>query len=62
MSQNNVFDGSYVGSQQTAPLVENKSAMKDFLKSPVSQDDIDKYGSSKPKRIVIRATIQHGQS
>lgn len=62
MSQDSIFDSSYVGAQQTVPIAERKSIMKDFLKSPVSQDDIDKYGSSKPKRIMIRAIIQYGKS
>lgn len=62
MSQNNIFDDAYTGSQQTVKIDEKKSEMKNFLKNPVSQDDIQKYGSSKPQRILIKAIIQHGKS
>jgi hypothetical protein len=57
-----VFDDAYVGKQQTKFIEEKKSSIKPFLKSPVSKDDFLKYGTSRPQRIVIRATIQHGES
>lgn len=62
MIQNKIFDESYVGSQETILTDEKKSKTKEFLKNPVTQDDIHKYGSSKPKRIIIRAVIQHAKS
>lgn len=60
MQLNKIFDNAYVGQQETILDNENKSAMKEFLKNPVTKDDLEKYGASKPKRIVIRALIQHG--
>jgi hypothetical protein len=62
MKQLDVFDNNYIPQQQTEAIGQKKLGMKDFLKNPVSKDDIEKYGSSKPKRVLIRASIQHGKS
>lgn len=59
MQPNNFFDESYVEKQKTVAIVNEHSAMKEFIKNPVSKDDIAKYGSSKPKRKLMRAVIEH---
>lgn len=59
--ENNVFDEAYVGQPTTIPGGDKKSLLKNFLKTPVPAEDITKYGTSKPKRTVIRATIKHGK-
>lgn len=59
---NSIFDSMYVGGQITDKPPSNKpSEMKEFLKSPIAVEDIERYGTSKPYRVVINARIQHGK-
>ena len=58
---NNIFDAMYVGDEVTDKHAPNKaSEMKEFLKSPIAEADIDRYGKSKPYRVVITANIKNG--
>lgn len=51
----------YVGHDVTDKHVPNKvSEMKEFLKSPIAEADIDRYGKSKPYRVVVKANIKNG--
>lgn len=54
-----IFDSSYVDADSTFTQ-KRQSEFKKFLKQPVEEEDIKKYGSSKPKRIVIKAKIKNG--
>ncbi|MFY9137027.1 hypothetical protein [Zwartia sp.] len=57
----NIFDPMYVGHDVTDKHVPNKvSEMKEFLKSPIAEADIDRYGKSKPYRVVVKANIKNG--
>lgn len=61
--QNSIFDANYVGGEHTSTAIQPKlSEMKEFLKAPISGEDIERYGTSKPYREVIRAAIQYGKS
>ncbi|MDI9332173.1 MAG: hypothetical protein QM527_12880 [Alphaproteobacteria bacterium] len=62
-SQNNIFDATYVGkSQVTVGDEQKKSGIKQFLKNPIAVEDVKQYGTSKPSRTVIRASLQNGKS
>lgn len=51
-----------MGAEQTRSKdSEKKSNLKTFLKEPLSQEDLSKYGTSKPYRVVIKGYIQHGE-
>lgn len=61
--QNNIFDVDYVGASSTNKAVQPRNSdTKEFLKAPISEYDIERYGTSKPHRIVIHAVIQNGKS
>lgn len=61
--QNNIFDSKYVDSSRTGTVTQDKkSTMKEFLKAPIAEGDLKRYGTSKPYRSLIRAIIQHGKS
>lgn len=60
MNSQNPFDNEYVGGMQSTAAPTPKSAMKKFLKQPIEQQDLNRYGTSKPKRVVIRAKLIHG--
>lgn len=60
MMQNNPFDSEYVkDASTTAP--ETKSATKQFLKEPVGLQELKRYGTSKPSRVIMRAKLIHGK-
>lgn len=59
MNHSDIFDSKYVGGD---PQPEKKSEVKKFLKKPIDDEEIKKYGTSKPRRIIIRAKISDGQS
>jgi len=54
---NEIFDIKYVESPRTIPVPGEESEEKKFLESPIKQDDIRKYGLSKPYRVIITAKI-----
>jgi hypothetical protein len=53
---NQIFDTNYVGDKSTEGSTSS-SEIKKFLKSPISEEQIKRYGTSKPKRVVIKANI-----
>ena len=55
-----IFDSDYVSVEQTKTDLPKSSEIKDFIKDPVEQDDMVKYGTSKPNRIIIKAKITNG--
>lgn len=60
--QSDYFDTAYVAGQQTVtPREERGSSLKGFLKSPIVPKDIEHYGTSQPRREIIRAVIEHGK-
>jgi len=40
---------------------QQRSQLRDFLRKPVEDDDIKDYGTSKPKRKIIRAKLVHAK-
>lgn len=61
MNNNSPFDEQYVGSQQTAAVAEQKSETKEFLKEPLKKEEFERYGTSKPVRVRVRARLVHGK-
>jgi|GEM_PF-3220198 len=57
---NDIFDSSYVGEKTDTSSDKQGSSIKRFLKEPVGKKDMDKYGTSKPRRVVIKARIKNG--
>ncbi len=55
-----IFDSSYVKSEKNTQASSDKSKTKEFLKETVKLEDMEKYGSSKPRRILIKAKISNG--
>lgn len=61
MTNQNPFGKEYVGELQSTAAPEPKSATKQFLKQPVEQQELRRYGTSKPTRVVIRAKLINGK-
>jgi len=59
-SEVKIFDAEYVNENQTEVQIEIKSGTKEFIKKPLNPDEMAKYGTSKPTRIVIKAKITNG--
>jgi hypothetical protein len=55
-----IFDSEYVGQPSGTATAKQTSEIKKFLKDPVIRQDMNKYGSSKPRRVVIKAKIKNG--
>lgn len=51
-----IFDSNYVGDKSTEGR-KSDSEVKKFLKSPIDEEQMKIYGTSKPKRIIIKANI-----
>lgn len=60
MSNNNIFDPAYIKNRDQTTARKERSEIKEFLKSPVEKKELERYGSSKPRRVVIRAKIANG--
>lgn len=57
-----IFTPDYVGKEQTGDLLSKpRSTIKELLKSPIDEKEMVRYGTSKPYRKVLVATIQHGK-
>lgn len=56
MDNKDIFDPLYVDKSETFAESE-KSEIKRFLKSPINEKELYNYGSSKPKRVIIRGKI-----
>jgi hypothetical protein len=54
-----IFNSEYVGQASGTATSEQASEVKKFLKDPVVKQDMNKYGSSKPRRVVIKAKIKN---
>lgn len=62
MIGSNPFDEKYVGGAPSTVAEDLKSATKQFLKKPIEERELIRYGTSKPTRVVIRAKlINHGK-
>ncbi len=62
MTNQNPFDKEYVGGMPSTEAPEPKSATKQFLKQPIEQQELMRYGTSKPTRVLIRAKLINGKS
>lgn len=61
MNNQNPFDKEYVGGMPSTIAPESKSGTKQFLKEPVEPQELKRYGTSKPTRVVVRAKLIHGK-
>lgn len=53
-----MFDSLYVTPSATVPEKPKEvSQVKQFLRAPVSEEEMGKYGSSKPMRVILRARL-----
>lgn len=62
MTNQNPFDKEYVGGAPSTEAPAPKSATKQFLKQPIEQQELMRYGTSKPTRVLIRAKLINGKS
>lgn len=53
-----IFDAKYIGDEQTKTDQPAVSKMKEYIKKPIKE--IEKYGTSKPRRVIIKAKITNG--
>ena len=68
MTKGEIFDPGYVGAEQAtasaSATAATKSSLKEFLGESKSEERekemSEKYGSSKPKRVVIKAKLSNG--
>ncbi|HEO1398273.1 hypothetical protein [Legionella bozemanae] len=56
MNNKDIFDTDYIDKTSTNTESE-KSEMKKFLKSPITEKEFHNYGTSKPRRVIIRGKI-----
>ena len=52
-----ISDEYLKGSSESTSEISSKSDLKEFLKKPVSEENIIQYGTSKPTRKILRAKI-----
>ena len=52
-----IFNDDYISQNDETPVIKESSELKKFLKQVSSEDALEKYGSTKPKRVIIRAKI-----
>lgn len=62
MSSQDIFDSSYVSGEQTSQPTKERSEVKRLLKEATSEQEMSRYGSSKPRRIIIKGKILDGTS
>lgn len=62
MTNQDYFNSDYVGREQTNPGKKEGSEIRKLLKEAVNEEDMARYGSSKPKRIIIKSKIIDGKS
>ncbi|KPK51727.1 MAG: hypothetical protein AMS22_10415 [Thiotrichales bacterium SG8_50] len=62
MSDQDLFDRKYTGDGPSTSAPEQKSQLKQFLKQPLEQPELQRYGTSKPVRVIIRAKLINGKS
>lgn len=60
MTKNDFFDSSYVSSVENTTSVKKQSEVKALLREATKKEEMSRYGTSKPKRIVIKAKITNG--
>ena len=61
MNKKDFFDPCYVAEVATQGTnTESGSQIKKFLNCPLKPQEIAAYGTSKPKRVVIKAKISGG--
>lgn len=60
MSNDDIFGSEYVNNAQDTSREKKKSEVKSLLKEPVKEVDMSKYGTSKPRRVLIKAKITNG--
>lgn len=59
MKNDDIF-GDYVGNDTGTSADKQGKEIKKFLSKTLEDSDIERYGSSKPKRIVLKARIKNG--
>lgn len=59
MANEDIFDSSYVNNAVNTTSVKKESEVKMLLKETTKKEEMSRYGTSKPKRIVIKAKITH---
>jgi hypothetical protein len=57
MADKDIFDTSYVARDETAEVRTELSQVQAFLVQPIEEKEMSQYGTSKPKRMIIRARI-----
>ena len=62
MSKQSYFDSNYVSEEQTAQPTKEQSEVKRLLKKVLNEEEMSRYGSSKPRRVVIRGKILNDKS
>lgn len=60
MPNDDIFGSDYVNNTKDTTPTKKKSEVKSLLKESIKEEDMTVYGSSKPKRIVIKAKITNG--
>ncbi len=60
MANDDIFDSSYVNNTDETSVSKKESEVKNLLKDTTKEEEMARYGTSKPKRIVIKAKITHG--
>lgn len=60
MPNTDFFDSNYVNSTDNTNTLKKQSEVKTLLKETTKEKEMDRYGTSKPKRVVIKAKITNG--
>ena len=55
MPNNEIFDADYVIQSPGTEATKEVSEVKKLLKDPFPEKEMTKYGTSKPKRVIIKA-------
>lgn len=52
-----IFDERYAGVTNETKAPTSPSTVKTLLKTPIDQADLERYGTTKPRRVQIRAVL-----
>lgn len=61
MTAHDQVESEYIEEAHSTKAPASSSQTKQFLKRPVEQQDLQRYGTSKPIRVIMRAKLIHGK-
>ena len=55
--RDSIFDSTYVRDDASTSGLQDKSSLKEFLNDPIKKEELKEYGTSKPRRVLVKAIV-----